>query len=298
VHKEKKNTALKKIIITSLVLLFVLLTGGVFLKISNDEQKTISSNILHLTEPVETISAQIKKINKDSIVVSKEIRQEKNINVTEELKNGERALKQTVAVPVIKTLEYEVVIDDNTTIIRENPRINYLFEIEEEEELSEREISLKELETGMLVDIGAEKDLRLLKGDRFKADSIRVRVENNIITGLIKNISGDKVYLDAELPVGFGTVRAESEQRTTKEYEIRVTEDTEISNELCGEDECQRQQYSLADLKEGIEVTVYSDKNLRLNFKFDALRIEPNYEQNIEQLDLNGQSEELNQEGE
>lgn len=149
-HHKSKNMSKKTIVVWTIVAVLALAVIYTFNNsfFSLKKSVSLSPNILYVTQPVNSISGKLEKIEKDNIIISRQI-------------------DSTASIPG-KTISYKVLTTDKTIFIRLSaPNI--------------KSITLKELTLGKTVDVVSKVDLRILKDNQFEALSISEIPEKNYI---------------------------------------------------------------------------------------------------------------------
>jgi hypothetical protein len=217
-----------------------------------------SEDILFLTQPVNTLSGVIEETNNNSLII-------KTTPNKELMNGGEDAAEENVNKDQRKQLTYQVLIDDETEIVKEQTQLNYLFKKEE--------FGFNDLEQGMEVVVQAKDDLRTLAKEEFVAESIRFEPRVQTLEGTIEKVEGNVLHLEKQL-----IEPGRGDEKTV--YQVRVNGETEISAEECNNLQCEAQRYSLTDLRTNTQVTVYTHQ--MDGIKAEALRIVPEFEMQTE----------------
>lgn len=269
------------IIVTALIAL----TGGYVLgqgKIGGASIKSSTtspaSNLLLLTNPVNSFSGKVDKVEQGAVVVSQQFTLAQNIAPATTTKDGKPPV---VATPVTKTLTFIVKVTQNTQINQPIASIPYLIKTVQPSPPPKG--TLKDIKVGQQVSIFTNTDLRMLKTNEFEASSIQLPPIANSISGKLASIKGNVLTVKAIPPQP--PLQPGSTPTAPKEvnYTVTVTDNTEISR--YGQAEPPKEgtapkppapeKLDLSDLKEDMQVTVYTNVDTVANQKITALRIEP-----------------------
>lgn len=155
-----------------------------------------SPNILDLTQPVNSIRGTIKSISGNTFNVSSMLND--------------------------KTVSFTVTIDQNTQTVKPAAgRTIFGFLSKEKME----EASSKEIHAGDDVTINSKSDIRLAKTNRIIASSIMLPATNREVAGIVTDVQGNQVTLDA-YPEG-GIVGSINSEPVKKTYTISLRDETE-----------------------------------------------------------------------
>lgn len=272
-----------------IVFVILFLAGGyLFIKkgIGISFNKNIGSsipNILFLTNSVTDFSGKIDKISGNSVWISGKY----TITPPPTPPNAPTAIPgQLITVPPLppsKIITYKVNIAPYTIINKTETPITYLYK--KITPTPSPKLTMKDVRVGQIVSVSAASDLRSLKTDEFDAYSLKLSPMINTIIGKIASINtkDSVIILKAVQPVRPGDDQPTPQQPKEIEYAISITEDTEISRMEKAETPKagttpkppQPIKYQITDLKQDIQITVYTDSDVIENQRLKALRIEP-----------------------
>lgn len=280
----------KFLFIVFIVILFLI--GGYYLyqNKGNIFGKKVSGssipNILYFTNPVTNFTGKIDKISDNYIWIS----QKYTITPPPLPPNAPTMIPgQTITVPPLppsKVFTYKVNIASFTLISKTDAPITYLYK--KVTPTPTPIITIKDAHVGQIVSVVSSSDLRTLKTEEFDAYSLKLPPMVNTITGKITSINiidtkDSIVILKAIQPVQPGDDQPTVQPPEEIEYSVSITEDTEISRMGKAETPkagitpkpAQPVKYQINDLKQDMQITVYSDTDVIENHKLRALRIEP-----------------------
>jgi hypothetical protein len=235
----------------------------IFADYVNKQRSIPSKNILLLTYPVQSFSGTIDKVEGNTLRVSR-----KQIE-SSPVKLGEIPKK-----PKEITISYSIIISDKTKVYRPfSIPVPYLFKTSDEV-FSDATLSIKDIKVGQKITANTVSDLRTLQSSQFEATVITIPPITSILSGTITQISGNIVTIKAISPI-------------IDEYQITVTPDTEISGYVSTATAQQKfipgttrpaitaKKYQLSDLKNGMQIMVYTADDPLFEKKPTALRIDP-----------------------
>jgi len=270
-----QDSKFKVLLILFVVLLVPTLVIGGFLFIktgtiglkpgSLTQTKTISPDILYLTQPVYSFSGVVEKTGSDSILVTQ------NVTLSQMMPPGmPPAIPPGANITISPTqtpkkLSYTVKITDKTTITR--PAMNVPLLLVTPKPPQMQKLSVKDITVGETVSIQTNTDLRTLSGNTFEAVSINLPQIQNSIMGTITSIENGKITVKSTMPGA-----------QEKEITVTVSADTEISRYLPPDKENPMPKpvkLSFSDLAKNMQVTVYTDVDVTKQSSVTALRIEP-----------------------
>lgn len=241
-------------------------------------QKSISSNILYITQPVTSFSGTVEKIEGNTVTITQRVVEQSQIAAP-------LAAVNTSPFPTPKsiTVTYRVLVTDKTQISQSAAFINYLFKTVTPSSVVK--LAIKDVKVGQYVTVNSQTDLRTLAGNTFEATAINLPPIANTINGKIISLEGDILTIKGfpsmmamVVPVNSAPVAPKE-----KEYRINITSDTEISRTsyfMPGKPEetpqpPKNEKLSASDLKTDMQVTVYTAEDVNETSELTALRIEP-----------------------
>jgi len=282
--RNKENPSVFMFVVFGIILLITCVLIGLYVvksgkiksfSFKKEKAPTVSSDILFLTQPIMSFSGKIEKIEGNAIFVSQKLSRQQPIDIPSNFSSDETP--ESVPVVINKIVAYKVIVTDETKITCPSLNIPYLFNKNQEEI---KKFSISDLKPGNKVDINTSTDLRTITNGQFEANAVQVRIVFNSLRGKINKIENNKIYLKAVPPIEpelATTVNQISPTPEEKEYFIVVSPKTEISSYLVSINNInpRPQKHSLSDLKENMQITVYTDVDVAVNQQFTALRIEP-----------------------
>lgn len=214
---------------------------------------SVSSNILALTSPVHTFFGTVERIKGSSLFIRggypNDFEENKKLN----------------------RVAYWVNIDQGTKI-DPNLSIPYLktFPIQFTG-------TLTDIKIGDYVTVETKEDLRTLKGSAFKAKSVVVFPVKNIVHGRLENISTDSISVKGKPIVTLNSpLGTEDPRDKVQTFTFRLLPQTDVSTTFDTSDGLTKKEtYALIDLKEGMDVVVYSEGNVTKRTDVHALRVDP-----------------------
>lgn len=251
----------KKVIIIAdaVIVLLVLFIAVDYVRKGGLVNRSVSPNILYLTQPVNTFSGTVEKIEGNKITVSK---------------------KQTFPLPTPKTttVTYYVTVTDKTQMYRfqsPSPIIT----------ATAPKLMAKDIKVGQIITVRTINDLRTMTGNTFEATVVNLPPIANALNGKIVSLNGNILTIKglafapgAPPLINLGVAAPTAPQE--KEYRIIVTPATEISQTSFvppkpGEmpQPPKNEKLAPSDLKKDLRVTVYTDKDVNENSQPTALKI-------------------------
>lgn len=281
--------AMNKPFFITIVFATILLLSGAFYLFQNKDNifggKTGSSipNILFFTNPVTDFTGKVDKISDNSIWIS----QKYTITPVPTLPNAPTMIPgQVITVPPLpptKLFTYKVNIASYTVISKPDSPVTYL--LKKITPTPTPKLTIKDVRAGQIVSVVSSSDLRTLKTEEFTAYSLKLPPMVNTITGKIISINAKDsiLLLKAYQPVQPGDKEPTPTQPKEIEYSISIFQDTEISKMSKAETPKagttpippQPIKFQMTDLKQDMQITVYTDSDVIENQKLKALRIEP-----------------------
>lgn len=246
-----------------------------------------SSNVLFLTNPITSFSGKVDKVQGNSIFVSQQFTLYQGGLAMPPAAPPAAGLSPTaIPTPVTKVISFKVNITQNTQINRPSAFIPYL--VKTVTPAPPPKLSIKDIKVGQPVTINTNADLRTLSAAEFDATSIQLPQLQNSLNGKISKISSNGFTMKAfgPQPLVMGTSPVPPKET---EYTVTVTNNTEISRYKQQEPPKEPlkpgetilpatpkpEEFSLADLAVGMQVTVFTDEDVTSTQKLTALRIEP-----------------------
>lgn len=267
------------IIICALIVILGLTLAILLQKRSS--KPSISSNILSLTPPVTSFSGTVEKISGNTITLTQTVTEQLPAPIYDpnNLPTADNPASPLPS-PATHILTYQVLVTDQTVISQPPAIINYLFKSNNPPTQlapsSQPTLSIQDIKEGQYLSINTLSDLRTLSGDQFEATSINLPMLRNSLTGTIISITDNTLVIKAYLPPSMSpTTTPENPESLTpqqKEFTLTITSDTEISGM---NSQGQPQRYSLSDLKQDQQISVYSAEDIVDSETLTALRIEP-----------------------
>jgi len=277
----------QKKIVSIVFIALVLLT--LFMFFDNAQKKglngkSVSPNILYITQPVTSFSGIVEKIEGNVVSISSRYTLPQTASIVITVMPNQPPIMPT---PKTVTVMYKVVISGKTQIVQPPFFIPYLFKAVPA--ATEPKLSIKDIRVGSSITITSQVDLRTLEGILFEATMINLPQQINILNGKIVRINADILTMKAFPPPtmdAFANPAAMDQPQNApkeKEYTITLTSDTEISRygydttiALGGAPSAPKtEKLTLSELKKDMQITVYTDADVTEGIKFNALRIEP-----------------------
>ncbi|MEK7495448.1 MAG: hypothetical protein AAB603_02520 [Patescibacteria group bacterium] len=267
----------KKIIIVGVVVLGIL-TLFMFNPPSN---KTISQNILYLTQPATSFSGIVDKIEGNRLTISQKQTLTQNIVPPPAAVNLSNR-PSPFPTPKTVTLTYQVIVTDKTQISQSPAFISYLFKIVTP--ALPLKSTVKDIKVGQYLTINSQVDLRTLVGNVFEATIVSLPPKTNYLNGKVVSLEGNTLTIKGFAPMMVplanpGAVPATPQE---KQYRISITSDTEISRNVYGANvnpgvlvAPKSEKLALSDLKVDMQITVYTTEDVTETQTLTALRVEP-----------------------
>lgn len=294
----------KKLLIITLSILLVLgLAATIPLLNKRVLQKSFSSNILLITQPVMSFSGKVEKIEGNEITVSQNFTGSQNILPPAQLAINPANQISPLPTPKTMTVTYHVSVTDKTRIYQPPLNVNYLFKTTALPgapalpgiPVTTSNLTIKDVKVGQYITVNSQVDLRILENDTFEAAAVNLPQIANVLNGKIVSVEGNTLTLKAFPPgnaimmgpaVNIAAGNAAPAAPQEKEYRINITSDTEISRMStmsspvavkAGEmpQPPQNEKLALSDLKNDMQITVYAAQDVNENSELTALRIEP-----------------------
>lgn len=262
----------KKIIVIGVVILGIL-TLFMFNPPSN---KTVSQNILYLTQPVTSFSGIVDKIEGNKLTISQ--KQTFSQNIVPPLAVANLSSRPSpLPTPKTVTLTYQVIVTDKTQISQSPAFISYLFK--NVTPALPLKSTIKDIKVGQYLTVNSQVDLRTLVGNVFEATTVNLPQKTNTLNGKIVSLEGNTLTIKGFVPMSPGAVPAAPQE---KQYRISITSDTEISRNVYGTNvnpgvlvAPKSEKLTIADLKKDVQVSVYTAEDVVESQTLTALRIEP-----------------------
>jgi len=280
---------MKKVLILLLGFFAVVFIFTYFYNNGLKKSESISPNILFLTQPVSSFSGIVDKINGNNITISQKLTLFQNNTL--QAPSALNPANQTSPFPTPKTMTvtYNIVITDKTQISQPSPFINYLFKtVNTPLGLPTNNVSkltAKDIKIGQMITVNTMKDLRTLAGNTFEATNISIPQITNTLNGKIISLEGNIMILKGFAMGASLAVPGVETAPQEKEYRVNITSDTEISRTsftpptLLKPGEMppppKNEKLSTSDLKNDMQVTVYTAEDVTTSQALTALRIEP-----------------------
>ncbi len=264
-----------------ITLIFLVVKKQIYLSPSLSPAKTVSPNILFITQPVTTFSGTVDSVSGNVITVSRMM----TLSQTNYPQPGSKPAvnPSPQPTPVTKKITFRVKITSNAIINLPPAMINYLFLTPTPAPAPKLTISA--IKAGQTVTITSTTDLRTNTSGIITAAAILLN-EPTAVNGKITAVTGNVLTVKGTAfllvpppdPMAFPSISKEAT------YTVNVTGNTEISRykpvtavPTPGQvpPTLEKEKLSLADLKPGLQVTVYTDQDITASQNLSALRIEP-----------------------
>ena len=245
--------------------------------------KSVSPNILYITQPVTSLSGIVEKIEGNVVSISSRYTLPQTASIVITVMPNQPPIMPT---PKTVTVMYKVVISGKTQIVQPPFFIPYLFKAVPA--ATEPKLSIKDIRVGSSITITSQVDLRTLEGILFEATMVNMPQKTNILHGRISHLDGNTLTIKAFPPIIAGdpmiAVNSAPPVPQEKEYRITLTPDTEISRTSYAAASLspggapsapKTEKLTLSELKKDMQITVYTDADVTEGIKFNALRIEP-----------------------
>ncbi len=223
----------------------------------------IYKNNLNLTSPIYSFSGKITKIEKNSILVTRESSQiDRPTNVS-------------------NSITFKILITPNTKIYRYEKPIPYIFI--SPSPAPEITLTIDDLEVGDYLKADSEDDLRTLPNNQFEASRINLLPKVNYIKGELVQKEGTTLFVKAFTPKpDYRVINLEAPTTSRKEvtYAVDIGPDTEISSFIYNSDPNQPPQakkYTIDDLPINTIITLFSNVDISKTQKFTAVLILPDF---------------------
>lgn len=246
--------------------------------------KSVTPNILYITQPVTFFSGVVDKIEGNRITIKQNQTLGQNIPPPPAL--AAAAPLSPLPTPKTVVLTYHVVVSEKTQISQAPPFIPYLFK--SISPLPPPKLTMKDIKVGTSITVNTQVDLRTLAGNTFEAVMINIPQKTITLNGKISRVDKNMLIIKAFPPQAMSAIApaaANIPQNTPqeKEFTIMLTSDTEISRTIYGTamtvgeapSAPKTEKLGLSDLKKDMQITVYTDADVTEGTKFNALRIEP-----------------------
>ena len=272
----------KLLIIAGIAILFLALFFFTQTKQFNQSTTAaVSPNILYFTSPVTAFSGTVDSVSGNVITVSRMI----TLSQTNYPQPGSKPAVNPSPQPtqVTKKITFRVKITSNAIINLPPAMINYLFLTPTPAPAPK--LTISDIKAGQTVTITSTTDLRTNTSGIITAAAILLN-EATAVNGKITAVTGNVLtvkgtaFLLAPPPDPLALPGISKEAT----YTVNVTGNTEISRykpiaamPTPGQVPPlpEKEKLSLADLKPGIQVTVYTDQDVTATQNLTALRIEP-----------------------
>lgn len=271
----------KLIIALSIFLLILGLSAAIPVLKKRVPQKSISPNILLITQPVTSFSGIVEKIKGNIVTISQKVIEQSQI--APPLAQTNTTSPIPFPTPVIKTIAYNVLISEKTVISQAPSYINYLFI--SPTPAPQTKLSVQDIKKGRTISVNTNVDLRTLSANEFEATAVNLPQITNTLNGKIVSLTDNTLTLKAFAPVtaAIGAGNAAPSAPQEKEYRVTLTSDTEISRMLYGAPAApgeipqlpKAEKLAPSDLKKDMQATVYTAQDVSENKELTALRIEP-----------------------
>ena len=263
----------KPFIITLIILLLILgLLAVIPVLKKRVLQKSVSPNILLITQPVLSFSGIVEKVEGNTVTITQKVMEQSQITLPLAAVNA-----SPFPTPKSITVTYRVLVTDKTQISQPATFINYLLKTVTPFPVAK--LTIKDVKVGQSVTVNSQTDLRTLAGSTFEAATVNLPPITSMLSGKIVGLEENTLTLKAFIPVTSGPMGAGNE----KEFTITITQDTEISRMPAiapaapGEtpQTAKAEKLAPSDLKKDMQVTVYTAEDVTTSQNLTALRIEP-----------------------
>lgn len=278
-----------KLLVGSAIFLFIVLVVliATFILKKLVPQKSISANILFLTQPVTTFSGTVEKIEGSIVTISEQAVEQSSIvgapppplSINNPPATNPPPYKP-LPTPVTKTLTYKINISEKTVISQPPSFINYLFI--SPTPAPQIKLSLQDIKVGQTISVNSAVDLRTLSGNQFEAVMVNLPAKMTSLNGKITDINGNIVTVKGFAPMA-NPNPLNALPPKEKDYRISVNDQTEVSrftnvlgakpNEPVTAPKAEK--LALGDLKKDMQVSVYTAEDITASQTLTALRIEP-----------------------
>ena len=248
--------------------------------------KSVSPNILYITQPVTSLSGKVEKIEGNVVSISSRYTLPQTAPIAITVMPNQPPVMPT---PQIKTITYKLLVTDKTQISQPPTVVNYLFKPVNTSPPVQKKLTIKDIKVGQYITVNSQVDLRTLESTTFEATVINVPQKTTMLNGKISRVNENVLTIQAFPPLAMNAFANPAVMDTPqnipkeKEYTIALTSDTEISRygydttiALGGAPSAPKtEKLTLSDLKKDMQITVYTDADVTEGIKFNALRIEP-----------------------
>jgi hypothetical protein len=205
---------------------------------------TTSTNILYLTQPVNSFTGIVEAKSGNTITVSQTVSQANSKSVK---------------------LTYTFLVTNNTSFLNPPVSIPYLFTTPAP--LKENKLGIEDVQVGGTVTVAVKTDLRLLQSTTIEAYNIFLSTSAHNITGSIRDITEKSLTLK--------TLKGDI-------LTVNLTNKTEISRYVFTPNKpnepplaARPEKMNISDLKTGMQATIYIAEDVLTNKSVTALRVEP-----------------------
>lgn len=284
----------KKIIFIGVIVLGIL----ALLIFNTPSNKAVSPNILYITQPVNSLTGKVEKIEGNVVSISSQYTLPQTAPIAITVMPNQPPV---MPIPQIKTITYKLLVTDKTQITQPTSNINYLFKTVALPPgapglgapglptTSTSNLTVKNIKVGQYITVNSQDDLRTLLKNTFEATTINLPPIANTLNGKIVNVTNNTLTLKAFIHVAAArpmiAVNIAPPAPQEKEYTINITQDTEISRTsftlptLLKPGEMppppKNEKLSISDLKVDMQATVYTAEDATETQTLTALRIEP-----------------------
>ena len=223
--------------------------------------QNLSPNILSITRPVTTYTGFVEKIEGNIITVNQ---------YGEPLIAHSLVLSPTPSTERVN-MKYKVTITPKTPLVQIDAMPFYLFKVEPTK-TQPTPITLKDIQVGSTITFETGVDLRTLKSMQFEAMKATVTKKTYTYIAEIDRIEGNTLLMHTVV------LDSQTGNFVAKEFEVLADENiTEVSH-FNSQDEKPPQkaiQPDYSELKYGMQITLYTDKDINEGSEVTALRIDP-----------------------
>lgn len=232
------------------------------------QNSALSPHILLLTQPVTSFSGVVEQIQGDTIIVTQ---------------NQFRTDKDKTKV----SITYSINTSKKTQVYQKLPNVNYLFK--QVSIVPPKSASKQDIKVGSYIVATSPVDLRMVKTNIFETDTITIVDSPNIVntlSGVITELKNDSITLKAPVPAVYEAGKKNNPPLQEKNFVITIDPNTEISRmsfitteelkeQTPSSTEPKPQKLNVADLKVGMQATIYTDNDVLDTSSLTALRIDP-----------------------
>jgi hypothetical protein len=238
-----------------------------------------SKNILFYTSPINNLSLKVEKIEGEEILASKEFYYNSASPEMFMPLPGEPPENITpLPTPYKQVLTFEIKITPKTAIEQQNAFVPLLFQ-----KPKTPKMTLADIKKQDNINVFFKEDLRTITDNKLTALRIVLPPITNQITGKITKIEKDKIQIEATQMPPLPIMEPNQKPQTT--FTFLVDNETEVSYQkkvkepmpgtLMPMETFKPVQESIADLKVGDQVRIYSFSDILKTQKPKAVRIEP-----------------------